>query len=448
MRPTDFDVLSIFDAARPAPSVRFVHDMLVHKGFYGREPFTTAYKNTLRILKQHDRIKQDPRRTYTIAELSNLMLMSPAQRAAFAERTGRSMRAVYAAVDRHRKALDKVTRSDNQITTANTFISSSGYFNFANPAHLQLLNITSKQMRAAQKYLRSEGLYLRNPNYLYNQADGLLMQLTDTMQLHIVKHPVDFVNKTLPSMEDKWEAVRLDPAQDAEFEVPEDLIDLGLSRPRRGTARARASRVQEQFVKTANKLTRNMQSIGPVPKESDMYIRAVELQRVLAAWLAQPIEVLTDVEYRKIGTYDADGKIITSARFAAENREYVLNSKCVPDYMKYAAQNLRPEDFEEETMTSPSTTQSTPTPVDPETIELPEDQTDYDTNFDTDPDHNAQTTSTPVDISDISDLSSFFAAAEALNNGTLEDDEDEETTAPAPDTPTTPLHNFALDLGL
>lgn len=169
MRPTPELILSKFDSTSPSPTVRAIHTTLVNMGYYAGEEQRTSYQHVLRTLKNNDRIKQDPRRTYTIAELSNLMLMSPAQRAGFAERTGRSVRAVYAAISRYKQALKYTSSPHNKMTMAQKFMVDRGYFNFSNPYHLQLLSITPKQMKRAQRVLRDHNLYMRSPQLSLRQ---------------------------------------------------------------------------------------------------------------------------------------------------------------------------------------------------------------------------------------------------------------------------------------
>lgn len=244
------------------------------------------------------------------------------------------------------------------------------------------------------------------------------MPLSKAHQEQVILYTSEFLDDTLPGLHNQWSYVTTDPGQDEATELPntvgfDEVAEMVMNSKRKSTPSARVSRVRLQLLKTMEKMGRLIKTIGPIPRDSDMYEIAADFQSRFNHWMATPIEVVTCDDFNKIGTFG--GEETKQNPYAQRLTNHTpAPTQTTPNITNFAL-DLRPEDFMEET---PTTNQA----LDP-------------------PDDSQHQDSTP-------DLSSFFAAAEALNNGTLEDDEDEETTAPTHNPPTQNIHNFALDLGL
>lgn len=154
----------------------------------------------------------DRRKSYSTNVLSNLALMPAEQRIDFAKATGRSIRAINAAVDRYSKEQYQNSRTPKAIANARLAIQTKGYFDFSSEVELAAVGLTRGVIMATRKAIYPTwGLALRSPNILYHAVTHKRYYMTEAEQVSLLDNPGKFLRGRSAHIRDNWVISALDP---------------------------------------------------------------------------------------------------------------------------------------------------------------------------------------------------------------------------------------------
>lgn len=160
-------------------------------------------------------VRGDARRVYTAAQLKQLSIMSPKDREAYAEQSGKSVRAVNAAVERYRAKSSKVALAPIAVKFANEDIIKRNYFDFCSPTELKAMGVTPNQVYQARLVLSDPyGLSLRSPNILYHAPTRRRYHMSTSEQLALLESPIKFIRSRAEHIKDRWVTSDRDPVDD------------------------------------------------------------------------------------------------------------------------------------------------------------------------------------------------------------------------------------------
>ena len=282
--------------------------------FKGRIPSNTL-GNVVQMVRYYLRetllpseAKVDRRKTYSKHELDTLKLQSPAERQVYARATGRSIRAIDAAISRyvHKQVVNGV--SEFAVAASQVKIQDQGFFNYSSPADLKVVGVQREEISRARNILREGfGLSLRAPNILYHAPTKRRYTMTTFEQLELVKDPRTFLKKRSEHISKSWVVSDCDPV--------DDPLLAAAAGPRRSTygkkdteypllpsgaydATVKATRIAHitNTIAMLSGVLAEAKSINPLNK---LYVPFYDLQQVLASVLTSVMEeqyVMTPVE--------------------------------------------------------------------------------------------------------------------------------------------------------
>lgn len=177
---------------------------------------SAAYQMVCYYLRGGNKVygSKDARRAYSAAELRNLDVMSTAERAAYAKRTNRSVRAVDAALARFRLN-SKLQMRQAPDALAST-IAEDNHYDFADAAHLKLRGFARQDVATARTTLNAlHGLSLRSPNILYHAKSNRKFYLVAAHQDSLLKDTKHFLYICSDLIAKGWVAADVDPITEA-----------------------------------------------------------------------------------------------------------------------------------------------------------------------------------------------------------------------------------------
>lgn len=163
---------------------------------------------------------KDSRRTYTVKELANLELMNTADRESYAVHTGRSLRAVEAALARFRKAGTRYSELAYATDVVTEYIDKAKHYDFSSALHLKTRDRTKSQLAAAKVYLAGYGLSLRAPNILYHNATRRRFYMVTGQQDSMLEDPKRFLYICQVPIKNGWTTCEFDPIADDCLKIP------------------------------------------------------------------------------------------------------------------------------------------------------------------------------------------------------------------------------------
>lgn len=181
------------------------------------EEFSISYQMACYYLRGGNRAAttQDRRRAYSIHELHNLELMSVAEREEYATCTGRSLRAVEAALARYRKAFKEyIETTKTSIPMAYRTVTERGYLNFASLSELKSVNCTREAVEETKQTLKPYGLALRAPNILFHKHTNRRLDLDVQQQMYILSDTKKFLQMYSKYIKEHWYSAEVDPIAD------------------------------------------------------------------------------------------------------------------------------------------------------------------------------------------------------------------------------------------
>lgn len=238
--------------------------------FLAKNPRRTdesIYQLICYYLRDPNTTDTDRRTIYPKKTLQQLYIMDTKERAAFAEKTGRSLRAVNAAVSRYIRNNNK-TRSELGEESAKGTINAQGFFDFSSPRHLAIMGFTHDHVVRARMGIGDPwGLALRTPNLLYHPLTKKVYVLNSTEQTELLTDPRRFLKNRAGYIKDHWQTRDHDPVDDAIQEVksraalyPETQGFADMTLPR-----LKANRT----LRMIEALTDRLKIVKPIAAESD-----------------------------------------------------------------------------------------------------------------------------------------------------------------------------------
>lgn len=161
-------------------------------------------------LRKDEGYLSDKRIGYKNKELKNILLMSTAERGEYAERTGRSVRALLAAANRYearmKRELAKVVASNmEQKTKIESELKLNGFIDFCYPPDLKYVGKTRDDVLTARRKLTGHaGLSLRSPNILYHPKTRKCYFMTTGEQLSLLENPIKFLKSRAEHIRQNW----------------------------------------------------------------------------------------------------------------------------------------------------------------------------------------------------------------------------------------------------
>lgn len=196
---------------------------------------------------------RDMRRSYTIKELHNLETMTPQERKEFAERSGRSLRAVDAALTRYRKAEEEYLKEPHAEAMATDDVVSQGFFNWASLVQLKVNGLTPDKVRHVRQILAdSYHLSLRAPNILYHRPSGRRYYMNAAEQRALLHSPKIFLRDNADTIKTGWVASQCDPIGDENFKYtePSDYVQRRVSKSAKAALAASVKTQAERMTRT------------------------------------------------------------------------------------------------------------------------------------------------------------------------------------------------------
>ena len=189
--------------------------------FEGRS-FQSAYQMVCYSLRDKplgNRIR-DRRKTYTDKELDQLVLLSHKERKAYAEETGRSLRAVDAAMQRHKAKSDSNAATPIAIQFAVENINKRGFFSFSSATELKAMDSSRAAVLRARDALRERaGLTLRSPNILYHPITRRRYFMTSAEQVSLLGSPLKYLKARADHIKEHWVISDVDPISDEPVDI-------------------------------------------------------------------------------------------------------------------------------------------------------------------------------------------------------------------------------------
>lgn len=174
-----------------------------------------GYRLICYYLRPQKKCAGDTRRKYTAKELDHLSIMSPRERAEWAQRTSRSTRAVSAALARYLLDKDDVPEIDPNATAE----ALPPFVDFSNVKDLRRIGQTRNDVVAANKSLATPySLALRAPNILYHMPTKRRYYMDAAEQEALLRNPKLFLRGRATHIKDHWVRGTLDPIADPEPE--------------------------------------------------------------------------------------------------------------------------------------------------------------------------------------------------------------------------------------
>ena len=186
------------------------------------DEFGISYQMICYYLRGGNRgsVTKDARRAYTIKELNNLELMSTEDKEAWAIYTGRSLRAVDAALARHRKSFkDYLTATKHAIPAALRDITERGYLNFASLPELKAVSMNREVVEEAKRGIKPFGLSLRSPNILFHKPTNRRLLMTTEQQVFILSDASKFLKTYSNYIKEHWTVGDVDPISDGYMDL-------------------------------------------------------------------------------------------------------------------------------------------------------------------------------------------------------------------------------------
>jgi len=256
------------------PSVAKMVAAELKKEFPGRSD-SSLYQITCYYLRGgNKKTKSDSRRTYTARELAHIDLMSAKERAAYATASGRTLRAVDAALSRYRKGMSEYANSapfSGSMALAD--IQKQGYINFSNTSHLSIYGFTREAVVAARAFLAHPyGISLRAPNILYHAVTKRRYAMSGSEQQMLLTNPKNFLRERADKVKAGWVCANVDPVADDLFDSALDEMPSTRAYERRKTGKTVHS--------LAERLTSILQAPGLVIAKNTVEYTSLDALRV------------------------------------------------------------------------------------------------------------------------------------------------------------------------
>ena len=163
---------------------------------------------------------RDGRRAYSLQEIHNLELMTTVDRESYAVHTGRSLRAVDAALARYRKSFKEyIETTKTSIPMAYRTVTERGHLNFASLSELKSVNFTREAVEEAKQNLKPYGLALRAPNILFHKHTNRRLDLDVQQQMYILSDTKKFLQVYSKYIKEHWYSAEVDPIADGFMDV-------------------------------------------------------------------------------------------------------------------------------------------------------------------------------------------------------------------------------------
>lgn len=173
--------------------------------------------------KNNKQVRGDARRVYTNSQMGQLIAMSPKERQAYADRTGRSIRAINAALERYRAKGESNAKAPIAVKFANERILKQDYFDFSSSVDHKVMKIGIYDVVNARKMLADPyGLSLRCPNILYHAPTKRRYYMSTAEQLALLSNPIKFIRSRADHIKDRWVATPVDNPVDPVDDVVEN----------------------------------------------------------------------------------------------------------------------------------------------------------------------------------------------------------------------------------
>ena len=238
----------------------------------------------------------DRRRAYTRLELQNLLLMTAEERKAFASASGRSVRAVNAALERTTADAFKDEPTRIALGVSKSLLDTKGYFNFSSAADLHLAGLRRADVLSTRQLLMEKyGLALRAPNILYHPATKRRYSMTAAEQTSLLTDPVKFLRQRSDHIKDRWVVKECDPMDDLDLQSEvgcraRQPAMTGIEYPTLLSGGIDATAKATKTVRTGNMLETlcaTMRTLDHIDPENYLYDHMIEAARLIHE-LTQP----------------------------------------------------------------------------------------------------------------------------------------------------------------
>lgn len=240
---------------------------------------TAIYQMIGYYLRPANTTGRDRRKVYTQAVLKQLMVMTPKAREDYGIKTGRSLRAVNAALERFRAAQDAKAEVDLAVTSTLQKIEAAGFFDFSNPLHLKALGLDRGGVLNVRTQLEHPfGLELRAPNMLYHAPSKRRYYMITSEQLAIIEDPKKFLKSRVDHIKQNWVIEEQDPIDVAAEEVT-PTVRRGYPLNADGTVDMTQPRFKsDRTIKLIVELTERLQSTRPTQPGSTLFTELAKLK--------------------------------------------------------------------------------------------------------------------------------------------------------------------------
>lgn len=258
--------------------------------FPGSKTKSAIYQMIRYHLRSANDSGYDRRKTYTKLELQNLMLMTAEDRLAYASDTGRSIRAVNAALERYRSKILQDNPTQIALGVSQSTMDTKGYFNFSSPSDLHLIGLSRSDILSVRQLLMDKyGLALRAPNILYHPATKRRYAMTTAEQSSLLSDPIKFLRVRSAHIKDRWVTKACDPIDDADIqnEVGNRATwynPVGVEHPILPNGAIDVTKQATKTVRTGNMLETlcaTMRTMDHVDPKNYLYDHMIELSRLI-----------------------------------------------------------------------------------------------------------------------------------------------------------------------
>ncbi len=144
-------------------------------------------------------------KAYAPGVIARVSCLSTAERKEFAEATGRTIRAVDAAVERYvaKNRATELLKSDEDVIAESD--RAGGILDFSSFADMRYIGKSRTDVKKARKALSDRyGLSLRAPNFLYHAPTKKRYALSIIEQMELLDDPLKFIQSRVGHIKNNW----------------------------------------------------------------------------------------------------------------------------------------------------------------------------------------------------------------------------------------------------
>lgn len=167
---------------------------------------TGIYQMVRYYLRKDADYGSDSRIGYTNKELRNIGLMSTSERKVYADKHGKTVRAVTAALRRYLTRMSKEAKTVFEpAKKVRAEVEMNGFIDFCDILDLKYIGKTRDDVLTARRKLTGRaGLSLRSPNILYHPKTKKCYFMTTGEQLSLLENPIKFLKTRAEHIRQNW----------------------------------------------------------------------------------------------------------------------------------------------------------------------------------------------------------------------------------------------------